>query len=59
MLIGTVFDNLPKNIIIDSEVKTTFKDEYLLNENKQLEIYKSYTGSGLLDIPVKTATDSG
>jgi putative ATP-dependent endonuclease of the OLD family len=47
MLIGTVFDNLPKNIIIDSEVKTTFKDEYLLNENKQLEIYKYYTGSGL------------
>ncbi|WP_251423566.1 AAA family ATPase [Veillonella agrestimuris] len=40
--ISCVFDDLPESIIVDTEVRTTFKEEYLLNKDKDLEIVKHY-----------------
>jgi len=41
-LIGVVFSDLPTNIVIDSNVPVTLKDEYLLNEDGDLEIHKIF-----------------
>lgn len=40
ILIGVEFSELPKNLVIDSSYNTTLEDEYLLNENSNLEILK-------------------
>lgn len=40
--IGCVFSDLPKDIIIDSSAITTLEQEYLLNDDNQLEIHKLY-----------------
>lgn len=40
--IAVTFDELPKNIVIDSTVSTTLADEYLLNADSQLEVVKEY-----------------
>ncbi|MGM0642131.1 MAG: ATP-binding protein [Thermotogota bacterium] len=47
ILIGVVFDDVPKKVNIDSDFETTFENEYLLNEDGLLEINKYYTGSSL------------
>jgi len=39
------FDEFPEEIILDDKSPTTFKDEYLLNENDRLEIHKTYSGN--------------
>ena len=41
--ISICFKNLPENIIIDDTISTTFKEEYLLNNENELEIVKKYT----------------
>ncbi|MDD2943901.1 MAG: ATP-binding protein [bacterium] len=43
--IGVVFDRLPEEIILDTNVTTTFENEYLLNSEKDLEIHKTYNCS--------------
>jgi predicted ATPase len=48
------FDDLPEEIDVDAGFKTTLKDEYLLNENGQLEIHKVYDGT--LKTPKLTGT---
>jgi predicted ATP-dependent endonuclease of OLD family len=40
--ISCVFDNLPDEIVIDESNSTTFCDEYLLNNDNELEIIKIY-----------------
>lgn len=40
--IGCVFSDLPENIVIDSTAMTTLQQEFLLNEQNQLEIHKLY-----------------
>ena len=40
--IGVVFNNLPDEIVLDSNAATTFANEHLLNENGDLEIHKIY-----------------
>jgi predicted ATP-dependent endonuclease of OLD family len=44
--IGCVFDDLPASIILDASSTTTLADEYLLNEEGDLEIHKIYDCSG-------------
>lgn len=41
--ISICFNNLPETIIIDDTISTTFKEEYLLNNENELEIVKKYT----------------
>lgn len=48
-IIGIVFRDLPNEIIIDATNKTTLKDEYLLNNNGDLEIYKIFKNGKLQD----------
>ncbi|MFL2079424.1 ATP-binding protein [Marinilactibacillus psychrotolerans] len=40
--IGCVFSGFKEEIILDDAVETTFKDEYLLNEEGLLEVHKKY-----------------
>ena len=42
MRIICVFEDFPEKVIIDTNTETTFKQEYLLNENGKLEIIKEY-----------------
>ncbi|WP_392454276.1 ATP-binding protein [Chryseomicrobium aureum] len=42
VLIGCVFSNFDKYIILDETAPTTFADEFLLNESGMLEIHKIY-----------------
>ena len=47
ILIGVVFEDLPKKIIIDATVQTDLKEEYLLNKDGNLEIHKIYLNGKL------------
>ncbi len=38
------FSDLPQSVVLDEESATTFEDEYLLNEDGNLEISKIYSG---------------
>lgn len=42
IVIGCVFDNLPSKIVLDESFETNLKDEYMLNQNGDLEIHKVY-----------------
>ena len=44
-VIGVVFVDIPEKVIVDASYETTLKDEYLLNEDGNLEIIKKYNGS--------------
>lgn len=44
--ITCVFDDLPKEIVLDSSVSTSLKSEYLVNKDGFLEIEKKYDCSG-------------
>lgn len=43
-IIGVTFTELPDNIIVDATFQTTLADEYLLNEDGELEIIKRFNG---------------
>ena len=47
ILIGVVFEDLPKELIIDATVQTDLKKEYLLNKDGNLEIHKIYSNGKL------------
>ena len=47
ILIGVVFEDLPKELIIDAAVQTDLKEEYLLNKDGNLEIHKIYSNGKL------------
>jgi len=47
ILIGAVFTDLPEKIVVDSTVEVTLEDEYLLNEDGDLEIHKIYRNGRL------------
>ncbi|WP_127010000.1 ATP-binding protein [Veillonella sp. CHU110] len=51
--ISVCFVDLPKSIIIDTSVSTSFESEYLLNDAGQLEIIKRYSNSGNPKIYIK------
>ncbi|WP_179958531.1 ATP-binding protein [Bacillus sp. BPN334] len=42
VLIGCVFSGFAEEIILDETAPTTFKDEFLLNEDGMLEVHKIY-----------------
>jgi len=52
ILIGVVFEDLPKELIIDATVKTNLKKEYLLNKDGNLEIHKIYSNSKLKETSI-------
>ncbi|MGQ9847808.1 MAG: ATP-binding protein [Bacteroidales bacterium] len=47
--IGIVFKDLPDEIIIDETNRTNLKDEYLLNRDGDLEIYKIFKNGKYVD----------
>ena len=47
ILIGVVFEDLPKKLIIDATFETNLKEEYLLNKDGTLEIHKIYPNGKL------------
>jgi len=51
--ITCVFDELPKQLVIDEQYPTDLANEYLLNENGKLEVKKVYncSGSGKVKAP--------
>ena len=42
--VAVTFTELPEKIILDSAYETNLEDEYMLNENHQLEIVKTFNG---------------
>ena len=42
IIIGVIFEGFPSDIIVDTSVHTSLKDEFLLNEQGKLEIKKTY-----------------
>jgi len=52
ILIGVVFEDLPKELIIDATVKTNLKKEYLLNKDGNLEIHKIYSNGKLKETSI-------
>ena len=46
IVIGVEFYDLPDQIVIDDNNRTTLADEYLLNENQNLTILKRYPNAG-------------
>lgn len=53
IVITVVFEDLPLNVVIDSANKTTLKDEYLLNNQGNLEITKVYPNAGKGKVYIK------
>lgn len=51
--ITVVFEELPKEVIIDSSSKTTLASEYLLNDNNKLEVIKRFNNGGSPKIFIK------
>lgn len=51
--ISVCFVDLPKSIIIDSTVSTSFESEYLLNNKGQLEVIKRYSNNGSPKVYIK------
>lgn len=45
-IITVCFSDLPKKLIIDSDVETTLADEYMLNSDGYLEVVKKYKNGG-------------
>lgn len=45
--IGVVFEEYPDNLVIDEQNETTLQDEYLLNNDKCLEIWKVFKNGKL------------
>lgn len=46
-IIGVSFTGYPEEIIVDTSVPTSLKEEYLLNQNQELEIHKVYRNGTL------------
>jgi len=52
ILIGVVFEDLPKELIIDATVETNLEEEYLLNKDGNLEIHKIYLNGKLKETSI-------
>lgn len=46
-VVGVTFKNFPEELVVDSTVPTSLKDEYLLNAKGELEIHKIYRNGSL------------
>ena len=54
-VISICFCDLPDKVVIDSSVETSLMDEYLLNENKELEIVKKFQNGGAAKVYIKAS----
>ena len=54
-VISICFRDLPDKVVIDSSVETSLMDEYLLNENKELEIVKKFQNGGAAKVYIKAS----
>lgn len=52
-IISASFSELPDEIIIDSTSSTTLQNEFMLNQNGELEIIKKYNNGGKASIYIK------
>lgn len=52
ILIGVVFEDLPRELIIDATVETNLEEEYLLNKDGNLEIHKIYSNGKLKETSI-------
>lgn len=50
--IGVVFTDLPNNVVIDSSIETSLKDEYLINKDGDLEIIKSFKNAKMIIVDI-------
>ncbi|MBE6442098.1 MAG: ATP-binding protein [Desulfovibrio desulfuricans] len=53
IVISACFSDLPSTVIIDATNNTSLQDEYLLNENRELEIVKKYQNGGKAKIYIR------
>ncbi|MBX1934900.1 ATP-binding protein [Campylobacter lari] len=51
--ISVVFDNYPRELVLDTSNLTNLEEEYLLNKNNKLEIIKKYPNAGSAKIFIK------
>jgi predicted ATPase len=51
--IGIVFTDFPQDVIIDATNKTNLKDEYLLNKDDKLEVWKTFKNGKLKQTSIK------
>ncbi len=51
--ISVVFDNYPRELVLDTSNLTSLEEEYLLNQNNKLEIIKKYPNAGSAKIFIK------
>lgn len=51
--ISVVFDNYPRELVLDTSNLTSLEEEYLLNKNDRLEIIKKYPNAGSAKIFIK------
>lgn len=51
--IGIVFYDFPAQIIIDAENQTSLKDEYLLNSERDLEVWKTFKNGRIKETSIK------
>lgn len=51
--IGIVFADFPEDVIIDATNKTNLKDEYLLNKDGKLEVWKTFKNGKLKQTSIK------
>ena len=51
--IGIVFTDFPQDVIIDATNKTNLKDEYLLNNDGKLEVWKTFKNGKLKQTSIK------
>lgn len=52
-VITICFEDLPRSIIIDSSIETNLQDEYMVNNNGQLEIIKKYRNGASAKVFIK------
>lgn len=53
IVISACFSDLPSNVVIDATNETSLQDEYLLNENQELEIVKKYLNGGKAKVYIR------
>jgi len=51
--IGIVFYDFPAQIIIDAENQTSLEDEYLLNSERDLEVWKTFKNGKIKETSIK------
>lgn len=51
--IGVTFVDLPDTVVVDSSFQTNLADEFLLNEDEELEIIKTYNGKKCIGVYVR------